>query len=145
MKEDSQNYELAFHMTPDLEESKIPEARSAIEGFVTSNGANITLSKEPVRTRLSYPVLHHKGSYFGYMHFSTKDGEMLNNLNEFMKADVNVFRYLIVKLPSDKQRSKTIARQQKARERFEKREQVKVPEKDSKQLDEQLETIIENL
>jgi ribosomal protein S6 len=141
----SHNYELAYHANPDIEEAKVPDIRSEVETYITRNGGVITFSREPSKIRLSYPIAHHKNSYFGYINFTAENGETLDHINEQIKLNGNILRYLVIKLPSDKERNKAIARQQKARERFEKKEQSKLPVKENKQLDEQLENIIENL
>ncbi len=144
------NYELAFHINPDLEEAKVKEIKEKIESIITSNKGVISYSKDPERTHLSYEIDHHGNAYFGYIHFNLTEPEALNELNEQLKLNPDVLRHLVIKLPSDLQKKQSMLKQIKMKERQEKRAQAKVssptePKKESKELDEKLEEIIEHL
>ncbi len=144
------NYELAFHLNPNLEEAKIREIKEKIEGIITSNKGVISYSKEPEKIRLSYEIKHIGNSFFGYIQFNLSESQALGELNEQLKLNPDVLRYLIIKLPSDLQKKQSMLKQIKMRERQEKRAQIKTaapgePKKDSKELDKKLEEIIEGL
>ena len=144
------NYELAFHLNPNLEEAKVREIKEKIESIITSNKGVISYSKEPEKIRLSYKIKHIGNSYFGYIQFNLSEAQALEELNEQLKLNQDVLRYLIVKLPSDLQKKQSMLKQVKMRERQEKRAQTKTttpgePKKDSKELDKKLEEIIEGL
>lgn len=144
------NYELAFHLNPNLEEAKVREIKENTEKIITSNGGVISYSKEPEKIRLSYEIKHHGNTYFGYVQFNLSDAAGLEELNEQLKLNPEVLRYLIIKLPSDLQKKQSMLKQVRMRERQEKRAQTKVvtpgeSKKESKELDKKLEEIIEGL
>ncbi len=141
------NYELAFHIKPDLEESAVQEIKQKIEQIITSNGGVISYSKEPEKIRLSYEIKHIGTSFFGYIQFNLSDSKALEELSEQLRLDANVLRHLIIKLPSDLQKKQSMLKQVKMRERQEKRAQVKAttPGTENKELDKKLEEIIEGL
>ena|SRR3990167_9965429 len=144
------NYELAFHLNPNLEEDRTKEIKQGIESIITSNKGVISYSKEPEKIRLSYEIKHVGNSYFSYIQFNLSEAKALEELNEQLKLSPEVMRYLIVKLPSDLQKRQSMLKQVKMKERQEKRAQAKAtapgePKKDSKELDKKLEEIIEGL
>ena len=144
------NYELAFHLNPNLEEAKVREIKENVEKIITSNEGVISYSKEPEKIRLSYEIKHQRNSFFSYIQFNLSGSKALDELNEQLKLNPDVLRYLIIKLPSDLQKKQSMLKQIKMKERQEKRAQVKAttptePKKDSKELDKKLEEIIEGL
>ena len=144
------NYELAFHLNPNLEEDRTKEIKQGIESIITSNKGVISYSKEPEKIRLSYEIKNVGNSYFSYIQFNLSEAKALEELNEQLKLSPEVMRYLIVKLPSDLQKRQSMLKQVKMKERQEKRAQTKTivpvkPQKDSKELDKKLEEIIEGL
>ena len=144
------NYELAFHLNPNLEATKVQEIRQSIESIIATNKGVISYSKEPEKIRLSYEIKHHGNSFFGYIQFNLSESQALDELNEQLKLNPEVLRYLIIKLPSDLQKKQSMLKQIKMKERQEKRAQAKAaapvePKKDSKELDKKLEEIIEGL
>ena len=146
MKDENQLYELAVHVNPDIEDTKVPEVRATIESYITANGGTIIYAKELEKIRLSYEINHFKNSFFGYFHFTMEDAEGLIHINEQLKANPDVFRYLVIKTISDAEKSKAAARQHRIRIKdAERKESVKVPAPENKELDKQLESIIEKL
>jgi len=144
------NYELAFHLNPNLEEVKVQEIRQKIESIITSNKGVISYSKEPEKTHLSYEIKHFGNGLFGYIQFNLSEAQALEELNEQLKLNPEVLRHLVIKLPSDLQKKQSMLKQIKMRERLEKRVQTKIttqrePQKESKELDKKLEEIIEGL
>jgi len=142
------NYELAFHLNPNLEEAKVKEIKEKIESIITSNKGVISYSKEPEKIRLSYEIKHIGYSFFSYIQFNLSESMALDELNEQLKLNADVIRYLIIKLPSDLQKKQSMLKQIKMREGQEKRAQAKavVPKVgENKELDKKLEEIIEQL
>lgn len=142
----SQNYELAFHLNPNLEETKVEEIKQNIETLITQGKGIVSYSKDPEKIHLSYPVKHQNYGYFGFIHFNLPEREALEQINEQLKLNSDVLRYLAIKMPSDLQKRQSMLKQVKMRERVEKKARVKAatPE-ESKELDKKLEDIIENL
>ncbi len=145
MSETSHNYELAYHIKSDYDESKLLDFKTLIEDLIVKNKGTVTFSREPSKTRLSYEIDHSRMSFFGFIHFNTEDPEILTHLNEQLKLNNDILRYLIIKLPSEKERNKALIKQQKAKERIGKKEITRQPAKENVKIDEQLENIIENL
>src|SRR3989344_8961098 len=142
------NYELAFHLNPNLEEAKVREIKEKIESIITSNKGVISYSKEPEKIRLSYEIKHIGYSFFSYIQFNLSESMALDELNEQLKLNADVIRYLIFKLPSDLQKKQSMLKQIKMREGQEKRAQTKTTAPivgENKELDKKLEEIIEGL
>ena len=142
------NYELAFHLNPNLEETQVKEIREKIEGIITSNKGIISYSKEPEKTHLSYEIKHHGYSLFGYVQFNLSEPQALDELNEQLKLNSEVLRYMVIKLPSDLQKKQSMLKQIKMKERQEKRAQIKASAPvagESKELDKKLEELIGGL
>lgn len=149
MSETKRNYELAFHINPNMEESRIAAISSELKEKLTAGQAAVTFAREPERTRLSYPIENHGNAFFGYIQFNTENGEGLTGVEEYIKLNNDIIRSLIIRMPSDAEKSQAIMRQAKARERLEKSKTI-TPKTSSAQpknenLDKELEEIIEKL
>lgn len=144
MANDKTVYELAFHLNPDFEETQAKQLAQNIENYITSAGGVISFKKEPERTRLSYPIKHKKQTYFGLIHFNLESKEGLANIDEQVKLNNDVLRYLTVKVPTDSGKVKFRFKPQKPRVAPEKPAEKKTPE-ETKELEKQLEGILENL
>ena len=92
-----QNYELAFHITPNLEEADVQKTRQELEKYVTSHGGIISFAKDPERIRLAYPINHHLNTFFGYFNFNLESPEGLDQIKDEMKLNPNIIRFLILK------------------------------------------------
>lgn len=145
----SQNYELAFHISSNVEETKLGQIKQDLESLITGKGGVISYSKEPERTRLSYQIQHQKNAYFGYIHFSLPSPEeALKELNDNLRLNNDFLRFLIIKMPSDLQKGKDMLRQIKMKERAERKPKAapkQVTEKEEKEIEKQLEEVIEKL
>jgi len=137
-------YELAYHLSPDFEETQVKQTTQSIENYITSNGGVVSFKKEPERTRLSYPINHNKQAYFGYVHFSLDNKEGLATIDEQMRLNNDVLRHLTVKVPADMGKPKFRFKPQKSRITPETPIIKPTPEQ-SKELDKELEDIIGNL
>ena len=70
-------------MNPNLEESKVSEAKAQMEQIITGRSGTISFSKAPERIRLSYPINHNNSAFFGYIQFSLENAEeALKELND---------------------------------------------------------------
>jgi ribosomal protein S6 len=94
----AQNYELAYHITTNMEDAELQKTRSEVENVVSSNGGRISYAKDPEKLRLSYPIKKEQFAYFGYVQFALEDGQALSVMNEQLKLNNSVLRYLIVKV-----------------------------------------------
>ena len=149
MSDARRNYELAFHINPNMDEARVAQISNEIQEQLTKNGAMVTFAKEPERQRLSYEIVHNATSYFGYVQFNIENPEGLAGVEEYIKLNNDILRSLIVRLPSDAQKSQALERQMKAKERLEKRAQASVkagtPAVPNEKLDKEVEDIIEKL
>ena len=156
MSDVRRNYELAFHINQNLEESRIMAIANEMKDELVKGGATVSFAKEPERQRLSYEIKHNGGSFFGYFQFnmakSEDDKQGLAGVEEYIKLNNDILRSLIIRLPSDAQKSQALERQLKAKERLEKRAQAVTkatpsdrPSADGEKLDKELETIIDKL
>jgi ribosomal protein S6 len=149
MSDVRRNYELAFHINPNVEESMIATISNELKAELEKAQATISFAKEPERQRLSYEIAHNSSSYFGYIQFNMESVEGLAGVEEYIKLNNNIIRSLILRLPSDAQKSQALERQMKAKERLEKRAQATSKQAGSavpnEKLDKELETIIEKL
>ncbi len=120
---------------------------------LVKGGATISFAKEPERQRLSYEIKHNGGSFFGYIQFNMPTGNdddkvTLAGVEEYIKLNNDILRSLIIRLPSDAQKSQALERQMKAKERLEKRAQATAkttPAVPNEKLDKDLENIIDKL
>ncbi|TSC74570.1 MAG: small subunit ribosomal protein S6 [Parcubacteria group bacterium Gr01-1014_44] len=92
-----ENYELGFHLLPELEEGEIAEKTREIEGLIAKLGGAVTNSQQPKKQHLSYPIDHKKYSYFGVINFKLPCGEA-DQLRDTLKLDEKVLRTLVLKV-----------------------------------------------
>ncbi len=138
---------MAFHLNPNLEESKVKEIKSHLEQRITGRTGTISFSKEPEKIRLSYPIKHNNNAFFGYIQFTLENAEeALKELNDELKLNNDILRYLIVKVPAAGQSRTAVLKHIRAQERVERRPKVEAatPEQ-TKEMEKKLEDILGNL
>ena len=147
-------YELAFHLNPNLDEASVAQTKEDIEKLVTSSGGAILFSKEPEKTRLSYPIKKQTMSYFGYMHFNINDPENLKQIQEQVALNPAVLRFLTIKFDADLQKRQDAAKRAASAERAKKikasaqkaeSDKHSEPPVKEEELEKKLEEIIEKL
>ena len=97
-------YELGYHLVPTLAEEQIPGASGAVRGMIERISKDIIAEELPVFIDLAYTIvktIEHKNkrfdeSYFGWIKFEGSPAGIAE-LEEALKKDDNVLRYLIVK------------------------------------------------
>lgn len=82
------------------------ESASALIGHLKRLGAKILFEGETKSIKLSYPVRHHSSAYFGYIHFEIHP-ELISNLNDALKLDNQITRFLIITPPFAKERNQS--------------------------------------
>lgn len=93
-----QYYELAFHVTTNLEDADVQKTRQDVENILTSNGGVISFSKDLEKIRLAYPIKHQTSSYFGFFNFNLESPEdSVSKIREDLKLNSNILRFLILK------------------------------------------------
>ena len=99
------SYEFAFHILPTVAEGEVPDALLRIKAHVTNAGGAIFDEELPERIDLIYPIVRHlegknrsfASSYFGWVRFRL-GGEKLEALQEELRSEQDILRFLIVKL-----------------------------------------------
>ena len=97
-------YELGYHLVPTLSVEQIPEASGAVRGMIERISKDIIAEELPVFIDLAYQVvktIEHKNkrfdeAYFGWIKFEASPADIAT-LEEELKKDENVLRYLVVK------------------------------------------------
>ncbi len=97
-------YELGYHLVPTLGVEQIPKASGAVRGMIERISKDIITEELPVFIDLAYQVIktiNHKNkrfdyAYFGFIKFEASP-EDIAKLEEELKKDENVLRYLVVK------------------------------------------------
>lgn len=88
-------YELAYHLMPELDEKELPGKVAEIEKIITKNNGAVLTSKEPKKKHLSYPIKLKHYAYFGVLEFEALP-ENIDNINTQMKLQGDVLRYLLI-------------------------------------------------
>ena len=97
-------YELGYHLVPTLAVEQIPEASGAVRGMIERISKGIIAEELPVFIDLAYQIvktIEHKNkryddAYFGWIKFEANP-EGIKALEEELKKDENVLRYLVTK------------------------------------------------
>ncbi|MEK7148320.1 MAG: 30S ribosomal protein S6 [Patescibacteria group bacterium] len=97
-------YELGYHLVPTLADGQIPKASGAVRGMIERISKGIIAEELPVFIDLAYQIvktIDHKNNrfndaYFGWIKFEGSPAGIAD-LEEGLKKDENVLRYLIVK------------------------------------------------
>jgi small subunit ribosomal protein S6 len=89
-------YELAYHLTPELEEADVKARAQELVNLITQNNGSVLISKEPKRSHLSYPIRHKQYSHFGVLEF-TAPAEAVEKINAQIKLQNDVLRFLLLK------------------------------------------------
>ncbi len=91
------NYELALHFLPELEEEESAKKFEEIKESVTKLGGAISGSHEPKKQHLSYLINHKKYSFFGVLNFKSPT-EAIAQLESQLKLNDSVLRFLVLKV-----------------------------------------------
>ena len=149
----AKNYELAYHINPDLEEAEVKVRMQELNNLLAQNGGSVTASREPRKIHLSYPVKNKNYAYFGLIDFSALP-DAIEKVNTQMKLQGGILRYLLLSKPDKKELR--ILGQHRARPRMIKTHEPaaadtaqKAPkektEEETKQLEQEIEKVIEGL
>lgn len=149
----SKNYELAFHINPDLGEPEVMVQAKELADLIKNGNGIILSSREPKRVRLSYPINKKRAAYFGIIDFAS-GSEFIEKLNSQIRLNNNVFRHILINLPSDMQnmrilgehrsRARTRTRAQEEKKEISVREKEKSAES-SERLEQDIEKVIGDL
>jgi ribosomal protein S6 len=104
------SYELAFHILPTVAEGEVTGAFDVIKAHITNAGGTVGSEEAPERIDLAYPIVKHlegknrtfASAYFGWVRF-TLEGEKIGVLEEEIRTDGNVLRFLLTKLTREEE------------------------------------------
>ncbi|MFA5360591.1 MAG: 30S ribosomal protein S6 [Candidatus Paceibacterota bacterium] len=158
MNENTNNYELSFWLSPELDEKKVEVKFNNLLKQLEKLGAAVSISQLPQLKPLAYPIKKGKNlnlnGYFGFVQFiSTKD--LITSLEKNLKFDEEVIRFFIIARKEAKQKikipstvfKKSLFKNRSLRGRAEERsEQEKKPEKELslEELDKKLNEILQD-
>ncbi|MBI2057486.1 MAG: 30S ribosomal protein S6 [Candidatus Yanofskybacteria bacterium] len=97
LEQKTDNYELGFHLLPELEESETGAKLKEIEDMISRLGGTVLNSREPKKQRLSYPLKHKRFSFFGVVDFKSPT-EAIEQLGSQLKLNDSLLRFLIIKV-----------------------------------------------
>ncbi len=89
-------YELAYHLTPDLEAAAAEARVKDIEAIITGIGGSVLSVKDLKRMHLSYPLRHKHYGLFGTCRFSAPT-TAINAIDSQLRIHIDVLRHLVVK------------------------------------------------
>ena len=95
-------YEIAYHLTPDLDEAGVALEVKNLNDFLVQQGADVNSSADPKRKHLSYPINKKHYSYFGYIEFSAPQ-EAIKSINGHLKLQPQFFRHVVIRKPDTKE------------------------------------------
>lgn len=104
-EEETSSYEFAFHILPTVAEEEVQSVFEALKGHITKAGGELFDEEVPEHTPLAYDIvkqidgknLKFHSAYFGWLRFRIL-GEKLASLTESIDAELELLRYLIIKL-----------------------------------------------
>lgn len=151
-----QYYELAYHISSNLEEADVQKTRQDLEKIITSHGGLISFAKDPEKIRLAYPIKHQMTAFFGHFNFTLESpDEAVVPIRDEIRLNPNILRFLFLKHMAQPKADKEdlirrLAMAEKRRARTMKQAEKPAGQKeaspaDEKAIDEKLEEIIEKL
>lgn len=149
-----QYYELAYHISSNLDEADVQKTRQELEKYITSNGGVVSFSKDPEKIRLAYHIKHQLNSFFGYFNFNLESPEeSLIKIRDDIRLNNNILRFIILKHKvepkidkDDLVRKMASAEKRKMKVAKEaEKSKGEMPKADEKVIDEKLEEIIDKL
>ena len=149
-----QYYELAFHISSNLDEADVKKTRQELEKTLTSNGGIISFAKDPEKVRLAYPINHQPNAFFGFFNFNLESPEdSVAKIRDDLRLNRNILRFLILKHEIEPKIDKEDIVRRMAMAEKRKMKATKQAEKprgdiskaSEKEIDEKLEEIIEKL
>ena len=94
----TKSYELAFHLTPDMEEASVATHVQDVQGVLTQHGGTVANTNEARRIHLSYPIKRKHYAYFGVIDFQA-DPEAIKAIDAQMKLQDGLLRFMITGKP----------------------------------------------
>lgn len=91
------DYETTFILTPELSEDAQKQAADKFVKLIRDNGGEIINIEHWGMRKLAYPIKKQTNGYYTYVEFRI-DGDFISRLDQEYRYDVNIMRFLTVKL-----------------------------------------------
>ena len=91
-------YEIMFIVRPTLGEDELKKVISNFEGILTTNGANVTESKEMGQRELAYEIKDFKSGYYHLLEVEANDDKAIKEFDRLALISNDIIRHLITKL-----------------------------------------------
>ena len=141
------NYELGFHLLPELEETETKAKSQEIETLISQLGGSVLGIREPKKQRLSYPLKQKRFSFFGVINFKSP-AQAIEQLTAQLKLNNSLLRFIILKVKEEQKVLRSPKETQRTRTRTYTppvREQKPKEEIKPEIIEKQIEEVIENL
>lgn len=91
-------YEIMFIVRPEVDEDTRKNTVKDLEKALTSNKANITLSKELGQKELAYEIKKCKSGFYYLYNLEAKDDKAIKEFDRLARIDENIIRHLILNI-----------------------------------------------
>ncbi len=91
-------YEVTFIVDDQIGEESIKTEVKKIEDFIANNGGKVEKTDALGTRRFAYPIKKREHGYYGFIQFWA-DPSLLPNLENLLRLDESILRYLIVTVP----------------------------------------------
>ena len=106
-------YEVGYHIVPTMKEEDLDKVVGSIRSVVEKAGGSFIAEGAPALTRLAYPMTVKEGErrmeydrgYFGWIKFEA-DVSIAATLNESLKQNSNLLRYIVFRTVREDRRAK---------------------------------------
>ena len=90
-------YELAFILSPELDDTASSEIVDKVKGWITDSGGTIEKIDSPGRNKFSYMIRNMKEGYYFFLEIKLPPSDVAD-LERRLRLEESVLRYLTVKL-----------------------------------------------
>ncbi|MCD6568535.1 30S ribosomal protein S6 [bacterium] len=135
-------YELSFWLKPQLEEEEVSQKVSQIQRIIQEEGGYNVEASLPKLKLLAYPIKKETSGYFIYIQFEISPEKLLA-VEQKLKQEQDILRYLIVKREKRKTSLFSPVRKKKEKKAISTRtEPEKITAVDLQELDKKLDEIL---
>ena len=99
------NYESTFICSPELAAEKVEELTGKLSKIVESSKGTVKAVQQLGKKRLAYPINKFREGSYVYMELSG-DGDMVSAIENFMRLNDGIVRFLTVKVEKKKNTAK---------------------------------------
>jgi len=139
------NYQLTYLISPDLSEKELKNLSEKIKNFIREETGTLEKITEPSKRELGYPIQKRAEGFLATLDFSL-GAEKLGNLENKLKSEKQILRYLILIKKVVRERPKRIIKKEvspRIKKPLEITKKVTPPKKvELKEIDKKIEEIL---